>query len=84
MWISEFSLSVRYRSERFKSDDLQTALDKAAEYSAISLSLAAMATAAGFLSFLPTAYNGFSELGQIAGVGMMVALSPASRCCPRC
>jgi hopanoid biosynthesis associated RND transporter like protein HpnN len=65
--------SVRYRSERFKSNDLQTALLKAAEYSAVPLSLAAMATAAGFLSFLPTDYKGVSELGKIAGVGMLVA-----------
>jgi uncharacterized protein len=65
--------SVRYRSERFKSDDLPIALEKAAEYSAIPLSLAAMATAAGFLSFLPTDYKGVSELGKIAGVGMLVA-----------
>jgi len=65
--------SVRYRSERFKSDDLQVALEKAAEYSAVPLSLAAMATAAGFLSFLPTDYEGVSELGKIAGVGMLVA-----------
>jgi len=65
--------SVRYRSERFKSNDLQTALEKAAEYSAIPLSLAAMATASGFLSFLPTDYKGVSELGKIAGVGMLVA-----------
>ncbi|HLI98079.1 MAG TPA: MMPL family transporter, partial [Bradyrhizobium sp.] len=65
--------SVRYRSERFKSSDLQIALEKAAEFSAIPLSLAAMATAAGFLSFLPTDYKGVSELGQIAGVGMLVA-----------
>ncbi len=65
--------SVRYRSERFKSNDLQTALEKAAEYSAMPLSLAAMATAAGFLSFLPTDYKGVSELGKIAGVGMLVA-----------
>jgi len=65
--------SVRYRSERFKSDDLQLALETAAEHVAIPLSLAAMATAAGFLSFLPTDYKGVSELGEIAGVGMLVA-----------
>ncbi|WP_298252404.1 MMPL family transporter [Bradyrhizobium sp.] len=65
--------SVRYRSERFKSNDLKTALAKAAEYSAIPLSLAAMATAAGFMSFLPTDYKGVSELGEIAGAGMLVA-----------
>jgi len=65
--------SVRYRSERFKSDDLRAALVQAAERSAVPLSLAAMATAAGFLSFLPTDYKGVSELGEIAGVGMLVA-----------
>jgi hopanoid biosynthesis associated RND transporter like protein HpnN len=65
--------SVRYRSERFKGNDLRAALAKAAERSAVPLSLAAMATAAGFLSFLPTDYKGVSELGKIAGVGMLVA-----------
>ena len=65
--------SVRYRSERFKSNDLQAALVQAAERSSVPLSLAAMATAAGFLSFLPTDYKGVSELGEIAGVGMLVA-----------
>ena len=65
--------SVRYRSERFKSNDLKIALARAAEYSAIPLSLAAMAVAAGFMSFLPTDYKGVSELGEIAGVGMLVA-----------
>ena len=67
--------SVRYRSERFKNDDLRLALEKAAERSAVPLSLAAMATAAGFLSFLPTDYKGISELGKIAGVGMLVAFT---------
>jgi hopanoid biosynthesis associated RND transporter like protein HpnN len=67
--------SVRYRSERFKTDDLRLALEQAAERSAVPLSLAAMATAAGFLSFLPTDYKGISELGKIAGVGMLVAFT---------
>ena len=65
--------SVRYRSERFKSDDLRQALESAARHVAVPLSLAAMATASGFLSFLPTDYKGVSELGKIAGVGMLVA-----------
>ncbi len=67
--------SVRYRSERFKSNDLQAALLEAAKRSAVPLSLAAVATAAGFLSFLPTDYKGVSELGKIAGVGMLVAFT---------
>ena len=65
--------SVRYRSERFKNDDLPEALAEAARRSAVPLSLAAMATAAGFLCFLPTDYKGISELGAIAGAGMMIA-----------
>lgn len=65
--------SVRYRSERYKKDDLRGALASAANYCAVPLSLAAFATAAGFLSFLPTDYKGVSELGKIAGLGMMIA-----------
>ena len=65
--------SVRYRSERFKNDDLMLALEQAAERAAVPLSLAAMATASGFLCFLPTDYKGISELGEIAGAGMLVA-----------
>ncbi|WP_298880132.1 MMPL family transporter [uncultured Bradyrhizobium sp.] len=65
--------SVRYRSERYKVNDLGKALVLAAKRSAIPLSLAAMATAAGFLCFIPTDYKGIAELGQIAGVGMLVA-----------
>jgi hopanoid biosynthesis associated RND transporter like protein HpnN len=34
-----------------------------------------MATAAGFLCFLPTDYKGISELGEIAGAGMIVAFT---------
>ena len=69
--------SVRYRSERFQSGELDAAISNAAKYSAVPLSLAAVATAAGFLSFLPTAYRGVSELGQIAGAGMLIAFLSA-------
>jgi hopanoid biosynthesis associated RND transporter like protein HpnN len=65
--------SVRYRSERFKNDNLVEALEEGARRSAVPLSLAAMATAAGFLCFLPTDYKGISELGEIAGAGMAIA-----------
>jgi hopanoid biosynthesis associated RND transporter like protein HpnN len=65
--------SVRYRQERFKEPDLRKALVEAAARAGVPLTLAAAAVAAGFLSFLPTAYRGVSELGQIAGVGMLVA-----------
>jgi len=41
---------------------------------AAPLSVAALATAVGFLSFLPTKYTGVSQLGLIAGGGMIIAL----------
>lgn len=65
--------SVRYRAERYEEDDLKLALRNAALHVGVPLTLAAAATAAGFLSFLPTDYKGVSELGAIAGVGMLIA-----------
>ena len=65
--------SVRYRADRFEVDDLDLSLAHAAKHFGAPLTLAAAAVAAGFLSFLPTAYRGVSELGQIAGMGMLVA-----------
>ncbi len=65
--------SVRYRAERHDISDLRKALRSAAAKAGIPLVLAAAAVAAGFFSFLPTDYRGLSELGMIAGVGMIVA-----------
>jgi uncharacterized protein len=65
--------SVRYRAERHEVDGLYEALLHAGRRAGAPLTLAALATAAGFLSFLPTAYKGLSELGLIAGVGMLIA-----------
>jgi len=65
--------SVRYRAERHDVPKLGPAIIQAAEKIGVPLTLAAAAVAAGFLSFLPTAYRGVSELGQIAGVGMLIA-----------
>ena len=39
------------------------------------MTLAGCATAAGFFSFLPTNYKGVSELGLIAGFGMLIAFA---------
>jgi hopanoid biosynthesis associated RND transporter like protein HpnN len=65
--------SVRYRAERFEIADLRKALELAGARAGAPLTLAAAATAAGFLSFLPTDYRGLSELGLIAGLGMVIA-----------
>jgi hopanoid biosynthesis associated RND transporter like protein HpnN len=64
---------VRYRAERHLCGDLRTALSSAAREAGVPLALAAAATTAGFFSFLPTEYRGVSELGLIAGTGMMIA-----------
>jgi hopanoid biosynthesis associated RND transporter like protein HpnN len=65
--------SVRYRAERHELDNLGEALGNTGKNVGIQLTLAATATACGFLSFLPTDYRGVSELGEIAGVGMLIA-----------
>ncbi len=65
--------SVGYRAERHEREELAPALVATARHTGGRLALAAMATAAGFLSFTPTAYKGLSELGEVAGVGMLIA-----------
>ena len=65
--------SVRYRAERHEHHDLGAALHSAATKAGIPLALATVAITAGFISFMPTAYLGLSELGEIAGIGMVIA-----------
>ncbi|HLY07131.1 MAG TPA: MMPL family transporter [Rhizomicrobium sp.] len=65
--------SVRYRAERHEIGDLRRALLSAAQKAGWPLALAAAATALGFSAFLPTDYRGLSELGRIAGPGMIIA-----------
>jgi len=68
---------VRFREERHSDDDIRNALVAAARAIALPLTLAAAATAASFLAFLPTEYRGVSELGQIAGVGILCVAFPS-------
>lgn len=65
--------SVRYRADRYEQPTLQGAIRAAARGVGWSLTLAAVSLLAGFFAFLPTAFRGVSELGLIAGVGMIVA-----------
>jgi uncharacterized protein len=67
--------SVRYRAERHEQPDLQAALRSTALKAGGPLALAAVAIAVGFASFMPTDYLGLSELGEIAGIGMIVAFA---------
>ena len=65
--------SVRYRADRYQQPDLSQAIRAAARGVGWSLTLAAVSLVAGFFAFLPTAFRGVSELGLIAGAGMVVA-----------
>lgn len=67
--------SVRYRDERFRVDDLAGALRRTASGVGAPLAVAAAATSVGFFSFVPTDYTGVSDLGLIAGFGMLIALA---------
>jgi hopanoid biosynthesis associated RND transporter like protein HpnN len=71
----DFSIqySVRYRAERHEFPQLIVAIRSAGHHVAAPLTLAGTATALGFFSFLPTQYKGVSELGVIAGFGMLIA-----------
>jgi len=71
----DFSIqfSVRYRAERHEYHALRAALVSAGKKAGTPLALAAAGTAIGFSSFFPTTYRGLSELGEIAGSGMIIA-----------
>ena len=66
--------SVRYRAERAGGEDPSAALTASGRTMGKSLTLAAAAISAGFLAFTPTAYYGVSQLGVIAGLGLLAAL----------
>jgi hopanoid biosynthesis associated RND transporter like protein HpnN len=66
--------SMRYRDQRHRLSDFAVALKSTAASIHGALLLAAAATAIGFLAFLPTQYAGISELGLIAGVGMVIGI----------
>jgi hopanoid biosynthesis associated RND transporter like protein HpnN len=68
-------LSVRYRAEHQPGETWRHALEEAGQAMGRPLALAASAIAAGFLAFAPTAYHGVSQLGVIAGAGMLIALA---------
>ena len=64
---------VRYRDKRRETGDLPTAMRETAAQAGDQILIAALATAAGFLAFVPTDFSGVAELGLIAGFGMLIA-----------
>jgi hopanoid biosynthesis associated RND transporter like protein HpnN len=65
--------SVRYREMRLANPVPARALAETGRRVGGQILVAAAATAAGFLAFVPTEFRGVAELGLIAGVGMLIA-----------
>ena len=65
--------SVRYREMRLLHPQPAEALAETGRQVGGQILVAAAATAAGFLAFVPTDFRGVAELGLIAGIGMLIA-----------
>jgi len=64
---------VRYRENRHRNPDPAAAMAETGRRVGGQVLVAAAATSAGFLAFVPTDFRGVAELGLIAGVGMLIA-----------
>ena len=67
--------SVRFREAAAQQPDALSALAATAHRAGGQILVAAAATAAGFLAFVPTDFRGVAELGLIAGAGMLIAFA---------
>ncbi|MCI0653626.1 MAG: MMPL family transporter, partial [Methylococcaceae bacterium] len=67
-------VGLRYKEEFLAGAGHLDAIHKTAAGLGGALTLAAVAAAASFFSFLPTSYLGLAELGVISGVGMGIAM----------
>ena len=65
--------SVRYREYRHRLGDPVRGMKQTGALAGVQILCAALATSAGFLAFVPTAFSGVAELGLIAGGGMLIA-----------
>jgi uncharacterized protein len=65
--------SVRFREAKYDTGNEAEALRLTAHRAGTAILIAALATAAGFLAFVPTAFSGVAQLGLIAGFGMLIA-----------
>ena len=64
---------VRAREMRLSTGNEAAALEATARVAGPQILVAALATSAGFLAFVPTDFSGVAELGLIAGGGMVIA-----------
>lgn len=68
-------LCIAVRAKRTTAPNIFAATNAAIRRVGAALVLAALSAASGFFAFLPTDYRGVSELGLIAGVGMLIAVT---------
>jgi len=68
-------LFLRFRELRALGRDISAALVETARGVGTSLLIAAATTAVGFYAFIPTPFDGVSELGLIAGTGVLISLA---------
>ncbi|MGO1077183.1 MMPL family transporter [Inquilinus sp. CA228] len=68
-------LCIAVRAKRTTAPNSFAATNAAIRRVGSALVLAALSAASGFFAFLPTDYRGVSELGLIAGVGMLIAVA---------
>jgi uncharacterized protein len=64
---------VRYREYRHQHPAPAAAMAETGRRVGGQILVAATATSAGFLAFVPTDFRGVAELGLIAGIGMLIA-----------
>lgn len=76
--------SVRVREMRLLTGSAEAALQETARRVGPQIMVAAIATAAGFLAFVPTDFSGVAELGLIAGFGMLFAFACTLIFLPAC
>ena len=67
-------LFLRFRELRAQGRGVDAALIETAHGVGTSLLIAAATTAVGFYAFMPTPFDGVSELGLIAGTGILISL----------
>ncbi len=76
--------AVRYRDMLHRHTDPALAMEETGRAVGAQILVAAAATSAGFLAFLPTDFRGVAELGLIAGVGMLIAFACTIVFLPAC
>lgn len=68
-------ICLRLKELSAQGAEITSALTETVRGVGTSLVICAVTTAAGFYAFIPTAFEGVSELGLISGTGMLISLA---------